>query len=168
MATIVVLNGTSSSGKTTVARAFQERAPRVFLNISIDTILYALPPSAFARLRRGDDLFRDSVRAFYACVRTLADLGHDLVIDHALVSEAEAELLKAAVSGHRVLMVGLECPVDVLEARERARGDRVIGLAAAQCGRIHQWLQYDLVIDTASVSTEDAAERIAAALVTTT
>jgi len=35
MALAVVLNGTSSSGKTTVARAFQEIAPRLFLNGAI-------------------------------------------------------------------------------------------------------------------------------------
>jgi len=169
MATIVVLNGTSSSGKTSIARAFQEQIlPRVFLNISIDTILYALPESAIGRIKRGDDIsdlrFRELVRAFCACVRTLADLGHDLVIDHAVVSEQEAEMLMAAVSGHRVLMVGLECPVEVLEARERDRGDRVRGLAAKQCERIHRWLHYDLMIDTSAMTPAEAARRIIASV----
>jgi chloramphenicol 3-O phosphotransferase len=39
VATIVVLNGTSSSGKTSIARAFQEAAPSLFLNFSIDSVL---------------------------------------------------------------------------------------------------------------------------------
>jgi chloramphenicol 3-O phosphotransferase len=167
VATVVVLNGTSSSGKTTIARAFQEAAPRLFLNFSIDSILYALPPAIVERLKRGEatDLrFLELVRGFCACVRELLALGHDLVIDHAVVTEAEAELLKAAVEGHRVLLVGLDCPVEVLAERERMRGDRRLGLAAMQCERIHQWLEYDLRIDSGRVSAEEAARVIVAAL----
>ena len=168
MATIVVLNGTSSSGKTSIARAFQGVAPRVFLNFSIDSILYALPPHVVERLERGVEVrevqFPELVRAFYACVRELAALGHDLVIDHAVVSRAEAELLVSAVQSHQVLLVGLECPVDVLTERERMRGDRRPGMAAAQCERIHHWLEYDLVIDSSRVDAEEAARRIMEAL----
>jgi len=168
VATIVVLNGTSSSGKTSIARAFQELAPGVFLNFSIDSILYALPPSAIARIQHGEPIedlrYPELVRAFYACVRELAALGHDLVIDHAVISQREADLLSSAVAGQRVLRVGLECPLDVLRERERARGDRRSGLAEAQHPRIHRWLEYDLTIDTAAMSAEDAARAIARTL----
>lgn len=168
MASVVVLNGTSSSGKTTIARAFQEIAPRVFLNFSIDSILYALPPASLERLRRGEPAgevrFLELVRGFCACVRELLALGHDLVIDHAVTTRAEAELLLEAVRSHRTLFVGLDCPAEVLTERERLRGDRRPGLAAAQCERIHQWLRYDLRIDSARMSPEEAARRIAAAL----
>ena len=161
---LVVLNGTSSSGKTSIARAFQEIAPRLFLNFSIDSILYALPPSVVARMERGvpapDVPFLELVRGFYACVRALAALGHDLVIDHAVMTQAEAEMLLAAVEGQQVLMVGVECPLDVLIERERQRGNRRPGLAATQYERVHQWLDYDLRIDSARTSAEEAALRI--------
>lgn len=164
MAFVVVLNGTSSSGKTTIARALQAIAPRLFLNFSIDSILYTLPPAIVERLERGewagDIRFLELVRAFYACVGELLSLGHDLVIDHAVVTQAEAEMLRAAVAGHQVLLVGLDCPVEVLAGRERNRGDRRPGLAAAQCERIHRWLEYDLRIDSARVSPEEAARVI--------
>ncbi len=165
MARIVVLNGTSSSGKTSIARAFQERAPGVFLNLSIDTILYALPPGVLERMKRGEDRAGpEIVRAFYACVRELAALGLDLVIDHAVTSQAEAEWLAAAVQSHDTLLVGLDCPVDVLAERERQRGDRRPGMAGAQCERIHRWLAYDLRIDTSAIDPEEAARQIVAAL----
>ena len=168
MATIVVLNGASSSGKTSIAHAFQGVAPRLFLNFSIDSILYALPPGAVERMKTGGPLqgvaFLDLVRAFYACVRALADLGHDLVIDHAIVTRGEAELLHQAVASHRVLFVAVDCPPDVLTERERRRGDRRPGLAASQCERVHQWLEYDLRVDSSRVSVDDAARLIAGAL----
>jgi chloramphenicol 3-O phosphotransferase len=161
MATIVVLNGTSSSGKTSIARAFQELAPRVFLNFSIDSILYALPPSLVAQLERGEAAApRELIPAFYACVRELAALGHDLVIDHAITSRAEADMLATAVQSHRALLVAIDCPVDVLIEREQARGNRRLGMAEAQSTRVHQWLEYDLRIDSSQMSVEEAARKI--------
>jgi chloramphenicol 3-O phosphotransferase len=168
MARIVVLNGPSSSGKTAVARAFQELAPALFLNISIDTILYALPPSILERMQRGEKNeglpFLDLVRAYCASVRAIAETGQDLIIDHAVTTRAEAELLLAAVEGHATLFVGLRCATQLLAEREGLRGDRRPGLAESQLDRVHQWLQYDLEIDTAATTPEDAARQILEAL----
>ena len=168
MSTVVVLNGTSSSGKTTIARAFQEIAPGLFLNFSIDSILYALPASAIGRIERGDDItdlkLPQLVRAFYGCVGRLLELGHNLVIDHAVTAQYHAEALNAAVATHDVLMVGVDCPPHVLEAREKQRGDRRPGMAVQQSATIHKWLRYDLMIDSAELSPEEAATRIVAAL----
>ena len=164
MSTVVVLNGTSSSGKTTIARAFQEVAPRIFLNFSIDSILYALPPSAVDRIVAGADIsdlnYPELVSAYYACVRPLLDLGHDLVIDNAITSRFQAEHLVIAVDGHHVVMVGLDCPADALTDRERARGDRRQGMAVAQQPHIHSWLSYDLMIDTSQHDPQSAAQQI--------
>jgi chloramphenicol 3-O phosphotransferase len=164
MATVVVLNGTSSSGKTTVARAFQNLAPGLFLNFSIDSILYALPQRDLDRITGGADVsdldIAALVRAYYACVRRLLDLGHDLVIDHAVTARYHAEHLLAAVSSHRVLMVGLDCSAEVLLQRERERGDRRAGMALAQLAHIHSWLQYDLRFDTSEMPADEIARRI--------
>ena len=168
MSTLVVLNGTSSSGKTTVARAFQDAAPSVFLNFSIDSILSTLPPSALQRIVAGEPLtdlrLPDLIRAFYSCVGELLRLGHDLVIDHAVTARYHAELLLAACEGHDTFLVGIECPIALTREREAARGDRRPGLADQQFGSIHSWLEYDLVIDTSTQSPSEAAASIVAAL----
>ena len=168
MSTIVVLNGTSSSGKTSIARAWQARARTIFLNFSIDSVLYALPQHVLDAIIRGDEVpelrYRDLVRGYYACVRELANLGHDLVIDNAVTTEWMAAALRDAVAGHRTLYVAIDCSPDTLDARERARGDRRPGLARQQCSRIHQWLAYDVRIDSEDLSPEDAAAAIEDAL----
>ena len=40
---IVLLNGTSSSGKTTLVRALQDRLPDPWLELGIDRFVFALP-----------------------------------------------------------------------------------------------------------------------------
>lgn len=168
MATAIMLNGTSSAGKTTVARAFQNVAPRRFLNFSIDDILYALPQKDIDHIEHSADLsdlrLPELVRAFYACVRQLLELGYDVIFDHAVTARYHAELLREATAGHDVLLVGLDCPAEVLRERERSRGDRRVGLAEAQFGSIHSQLEYDVFLDTSTTSPEDAAARIAEAL----
>jgi chloramphenicol 3-O phosphotransferase len=50
----------------------------------------------------------------------------------------------------------------VLEAREKARGDRDLGLARWQHARIRPGAGYDLEIDTSRLTPEAAAARIKA------
>ena len=164
MATLILLNGTSSSGKSTIARAFQELAPSAFLNFSIDSILYTLPPAMLRRLARGEpDPALDYPAldaAFFGCVRELLSRGLDLVIDNAITRPEQVEQLAAATAGHRAITVGLTCDAETLVAREAARGDRRPGIALRQLEKIHALLRYDLMLDSAALSPEAAAARI--------
>lgn len=164
MATVIVLNGASSSGKTTLARAFQDIAGSLYLNFSIDDILYSLPQSTIDRLIAGHPTpevkFADLVTAYYACVRELAALGHNLVIDNAITARYQAERLVQALTGHDVLMVLVTCPEPTLRTRESARRDRRPGLASDQLPTITRWLHYDLTVDTFQHRAVDAARAI--------
>src|SRR5215475_11779641 len=40
---IILLNGTSSAGKTTLAKALQDTLPTPYLLVGIDTVVFALP-----------------------------------------------------------------------------------------------------------------------------
>ncbi len=59
-----------------------------------------------------------------------------------------------------VLFVGVRCPLDELERRERARGDREAGLASLQYDLVHAHGDYDLECDTSTASPRACAERI--------
>ena len=43
----------------------------------------------------------------------------------------------SALDGLRVVFVGVCCPLDVLESREKERGDRQIGTARYQYDRVY-------------------------------
>lgn len=55
---------------------------------------------------------------------------------------------------------GVLARLDVLEAREAARGDRLIGLARWQFPRVHAGAAYDFTVDTSLVTAAEAARAI--------
>jgi chloramphenicol 3-O phosphotransferase len=175
-ATVVLVNGVGSSGKSSIARALQGITSTPFLHVAMDAFLDMLPealldhpdgyrfetileagkPSvvihegpAGARLMLG---MRGSVVA-------LAAAGSNLIVDDVLI-DGELGDYRVLLSPFRLVVVGVHAPLDVLEAREAARGDRMRGLARWQFGRVHRAMQYDLELDTSSAN--DCAEAIRA------
>ena len=57
-------------------------------------------------------------------------------------------------------IVKVECPLDELEKREIARGDREIGLAKFQYENIHDGVIYDLNLNTLVNSPEQCAQQV--------
>ncbi|MDO8408533.1 MAG: hypothetical protein Q7S93_00495 [Phenylobacterium sp.] len=53
--------------------------------------------------------------------------------------------------------VGLFAPLEVIEDRERARSDRMPGLARWQYPRVHRGVVYDLCVDMADTRPAQAA-----------
>ncbi|MDF0667015.1 MAG: AAA family ATPase [Nitrospira sp.] len=161
---VIYLNGTSSSGKTTITHKLQELLPRIYLNFSIDSILYTLPGSALFRMTHGQEIFDlnypQLVRSFNACVGRLAEMGNFLVIDNAITSPEQATDLLARLEGFNVLLVGVHCSLDELSRRERNRQDRTIGEAAAQFHLVHRWFTYDLEVDSSRKSASELAVEI--------
>jgi chloramphenicol 3-O phosphotransferase len=68
----------------------------------------------------------------------------------------------AAAQQARILLVGVRCPLEVVEERERTRQNRRNGLARSQFNVIHESKPYDLEVDTSVLSPEACAKVIAA------
>ena len=63
-------------------------------------------------------------------------------------------------TGLRAYLVGVRCPLEVLEQRERERRDRTAGQARAQFAVVHAGVAYDLEVDTAIDDPETCARTI--------
>jgi chloramphenicol 3-O phosphotransferase len=61
--------------------------------------------------------------------------------------------------GHDVFLVGLHCPVEELERRERARGDRGVGDARRDALTVHTFTGYDLDLSCLD-ALEDNVQRV--------
>jgi len=57
-------------------------------------------------------------------------------------------------------LIGVRCPLAVLETREKSRRDRTLGQAKAQYALVHAHDIYDLEVDTSLLSPEECAAAI--------
>lgn len=147
---IILLNGASSSGKSSLARALQARIETPFWHISIDHLRDSgVLPSA--RIRSGEFDWRRMREAFFLgferSLLAYAEAGNDLIVEHIMESEAWLRRLAAILSGQDVFFVGVHCALEELERRERQRGDRPLGDARRDYFRIHSYCRYDVEVD---------------------
>lgn len=171
---IIVLNGVGSVGKTSVARALQAITAEPFLHVAMDAFLGMLPEKMMGHpdgltfdateregviIRSGPVLER-AMRGMRHAVAAMAAQGNNLIVDEVMIGPAQEGEYRALLVGFELRFVGLFAPLAVLEARERARGDRLIGLARWQYERVHQGRTYDLEIDTIRASPAEIARAI--------
>jgi chloramphenicol 3-O phosphotransferase len=157
---IVVLNGASSAGKTTIARSVRTLCGERCVVLSIDQFFSSVHPE-----RKHDwALFRSLSQILFDAARSAALQGFDVVVDTVFERPECDDICRATLAGLTVSRVGLTCPTKVLERRELQRGDRPPGLAARQSGHVHEGCVYDMELDTSAVSAEQCAQRIAGQL----
>lgn len=158
---IIFLNGVSSSGKSTLARGLIQRLPGYF---QFGSDLYDELIEKMEDRENGRLIPVDTEVFIHRTIRMFSDCGVNLVVDHILHNEPTLQDFQQTLAGYPILLVGVHCPLAVLEQRERERGDRWLGLAASQLEFVHKQLQYDLEINTHLDSLEDNLERICAAV----
>jgi chloramphenicol 3-O phosphotransferase len=161
---ILFLNGTSSSGKTTTARAFQKLWYAPTLYASIDAFIFMFPDHVLK-----DDAVRPKVlwpllSAFNRSLPNLAAAGFPMIVDYVLEADEWVRECVESLAAYEVLFVGVKCPLEELERREKARGDRQIGFARMQHGWVHRYGAYDFEIDTSKSTPEQCATELAALL----
>jgi chloramphenicol 3-O phosphotransferase len=147
---VILLNGTSSSGKSSLAKVLQRVLERPYLHIDGDYFWQMFPRTYFED--KPDEEYRPWRSQFLpACYRSIATMvteGINVIIDEVLTKPMTLTWLQEALARHEVVFVGLTCGVEELERRERERGNRSIGLARFQYPNIHIHGAYDIVVDT--------------------
>jgi chloramphenicol 3-O phosphotransferase len=103
---------------------------------------------------------RVGVANFHRSLPILAAGPYTLVVDHVFEHRAWREDCTAALAHSTVFFIGLRCPVEVLEAREKARGDRRTGMARWQLERVHEHVRYDLELDTSIRTADECAAAV--------
>jgi len=160
---IIFLNGTSSSGKTSIAKALQQALDEPYLHFSVDTFLLMVSEK-YQNEEEGPKVFPTVLSGMHRCIPASASAGNNIIVDHVL---QERQWLKECVdvlTGFPVFFVGVRCPLEELERRERERGDRKQGLARWQFDRVHAHGIYDVEVDTSLCSPMECALQIKDAL----
>jgi len=173
---IIFLNGTSSSGKTSIVKALQEIMEGYYIATGIDHFLDAAPdkihsssdginPSTYegflwvylngdkhvSELRAGPVALR-LWAGVHGAAAALATTGNDVIIDDVIF---DSRILAEAVNTlhtFNVLFVGVRCPFEIAEQREQARGNRTQGLVKAHYDLVHSHGIYDFLVDTSTLT----------------
>jgi len=153
---IIILNGTSSSGKTTLARAFQAKNRDVYLLCTLD-MFWDMTPH---KIPAGSHHFPNMKLALIKSVKALAETGHNVIVDIIFCGNKTYQELNKELKGLNVKIIKVECPIEELNKRELARGDRKIGLASSQFKSVHEGVIYDLTISTLTSSSERCAKKL--------
>ncbi|WP_406829417.1 AAA family ATPase [Pedococcus sp. KACC 23699] len=169
---VVVLNGGSSSGKSALSAVLVDLLPGTWLRLNVDTLIDALP-SSFDEVEGGLVLRPDGTietgpewrrveRAWMGGIAAVAREVAVVVEDGFLSGPVAQQRWREALEGMQVLWVGVRCDPEVAAARERDRGDRVLGMARAQALSVHEGIDYDLEVDTSGSSPKECAAVVAA------
>lgn len=192
---VILVNGASSAGKTTLCKALQARLAHPYLCVGFDDFIFFSPP----RYYRGADtaeqaestaftsegvqmvttsppgappsvtakfgpVFRRIIDSMAPAVRALVDGGNSVIFDHVLHDREMYQSCQRAFEGLNVFRVGVVCSLPILEARERARGDRVLGRARGLAGVTHSFCDYDVRVDTGEAEVNTCIDAICVAL----
>ena len=143
---VILLNGASSAGKSTLAQALQRRLPLPFWHYSIDH-LKAVRILPQARIDSGEFPWaaqrEQFFEGFHNSIRAFAIAGNHLIVEHIVETQVWMDRLLKLLEGVDVFFVGLHCPLEELERRELRRGDRRIGEARADFEVTHGFGRYD-------------------------
>lgn len=163
---LIHLNGTSSVGKSSVARAIQAASGVPWLTFSTDTLIDAMPSRWLADgdrsaegLGRGTNgpVGERAVAAMYRGVAAVAHAGFDVIYEDVVLTPASWQASVEAWTDLAVTRVRLQCDRAVLAAREAARGDRTPGAAIALDDLIYPADGYDLELDTSAMPPAEVA-----------
>ena len=183
---IIVINGGSSVGKTTLARTLQAKLREPHLLTGGDIFFLERPPFFLSIANDDEPLtgdgyqvrFKDGLlhevtvgplalrwnEEMFHTVAHWADRGNHVIVDAVLHGKALAEGMLRGLGDRPVFHIGISCPLEVAISWEKARGDRALGGAAYFHPLVHGHYPYDLEIDTSATPTDIAVDQIITAL----
>jgi chloramphenicol 3-O phosphotransferase len=183
---IIMLNGVSSSGKSSIARALQDVCSTPLLHVGVDTFIDMLPARfcgegqaaryglQFVPVQTRDGPVVEIRPGPYAkrlfagmigAIGALARASNDIIVDEVLFGDDMLRAYVRELQGQTVYFVAIHCTLAIVEQRERARGDRerergdrFINSAKAPFPLVHgPTRHYDLELDTSVSSPQELA-----------
>ncbi len=163
---IILLNGPSSAGKSTLCQAIQAQIDEPFLQFSLDFFFFNSPVLPKQKLKDGTfewaEIRPRVFEGFFNCLTALALAGNNLVIEFIIETQSQWDALRQKLEDFDVFLVGVHCPLPELERREQLRGDRGVGDARRDSETVHSFTKYDFEIDSSEPVNDNASRIISA------
>ena len=159
---IIFLNGVTSSGKTSIVEALQERDD-VFFYVVANDLFQEMVGDKFLR----EDYWKylsEVIIMMYHTAKLYSDMGKNVLIDGILVERDEIkphyQQLMEILKENPLDIVEVYCPLDICRERNIARGDRNETQSDEQHELMAQNIEYSMRVDTSVHGPEECAEMI--------
>ncbi len=182
---IVILNGASSAGKTSLAKAMQKQFADTFLLMGIDMFWMTMPErqldlttvaanfytwveeeiddKPFLRILPGPVL--DQIMfARYGAIAVYLNAGFNVIADDVTWSRLWLVEGLKILAPFETYFVGVYADDRVLSHREILRGDRLTGWARGSQKWVHEHLTYDIILDSSVIGSQELALKVVAAV----
>nr|WP_234712962.1 hypothetical protein [Mycolicibacterium komanii]CRL76981.1 putative O-phosphotransferase [Mycolicibacterium komanii] len=179
---LIVLNGGSSAGKSSIALEFQEIAFEPWMHLGIDMFWCALPQSQLdlGRVRPeyytsavtvGADgldyldvtpgpLLKKAMHARYLAIRAYLDEGINIISDDMFWTREWLVDFLETFEGYRVWLFGIHVSDQEGARREAQRLGRVTGSCRGSTLAAHADAEYDFELDTTGVPVRALAQKL--------
>lgn len=186
--TVIILNGPSASGKSSIQEAFIRKIDTPWIKIGIDNFFVGVlstyyiygeykPINPIYKIMEGiatqdenkNPIFtlkvgpsgEKIINGMNHAIKAYADAGNNIIIDYIAYEPEWLESLVALLKGHKVIVVGVNLPLEVLEQREVTRATSPRGHARSHYETVHKHkVKYALEVDSSKMTPEQIAESI--------
>jgi chloramphenicol 3-O phosphotransferase len=176
---VILLNGSSSAGKSSLTMALQAELPEPYMRTGLDAFVFEGAPLQWLGTPEGirfpqhsdgtttvevGDAAQLMIRGFHRSVRAMVEAGLRVIVDDVILDAGMLDDWAEVLRGVDACFVGVHCDLAELELREKARRDRAKGMVRWQFGLVHSFSGYDLTVDTTVTPTSACAAQLVEAL----
>lgn len=159
---IIFLNGVTSSGKTSIVEAIQNRDD-VFFYVVANDLFQEMVGEKYLQENYWKYL-SDVIILMYHTAKLYSDMGKNVLIDGILVEREEIaphyQQLLTILKDNPLDVVEVYCPLELCRERNIARGDRYETQSEEQAALMAKDISYSLRVDTGRYSPAECAEII--------
>ena len=157
---IVVLNGVTSAGKSTLSRELQAAFDEPYYYVALDTFNEILCPFGAGKGKFQDpEIMNSAVSVMHLLIRDFSQNGLNVIVDHILCDYGSwfydcVDVLHE----YPVMFVRIECNRDELFRRAKSRGYTTperLNQIDQQLAKIHKHGTYDVTISTSENTIEE-------------
>ncbi|PZT53265.1 chloramphenicol phosphotransferase CPT family protein [Paenibacillus silvae] len=169
---IIFLNGTSSSGKSSIAEEIKKQAEvplhhlsvdQFFLNYEqfIDNTYPDMQPTRELDANAMTDILINPIGSlYYATIKLFSEMGLNVIVDTVISNDKFFNDFYDVLADYPIMFVGVHCSKEELTRREQRRENRAAGLALSQFDYVYAYEEYDLEVNTEELSSAACAEKI--------
>jgi chloramphenicol 3-O-phosphotransferase len=163
---IILLNGVTSSGKTSIAKEIINISDENYYYVAIDTFATMANPKYLTTFESYFSELNDCISAMYSAANTFAHLGKNVILDTILLDTPEYPMvfkrLQNACEGINIFTVNVTCSLDICIKRHKDRGNYNENQPLWPQWQSERLLkiEHNMTVDTTDKSANDCANSI--------